>query len=209
MIKVKSNLFNWSRYTDYADIKILKKDTVLFQQGDKANGFYYLQNGNVIISILREDGYERIIDFVFPGSLIGEQMINNTTSFTTAKLHADSILYFFSRGQFEELCLVHPEVSQEFGNSLIQKVRLLAKINSVLNAPIDVQLAFFLLNLHEKKGNETIEVNQITISNYIGKSRVAVWKVLKEWRNDEIIDINNQSFVIKDIEKLRGKMKIA
>ena len=209
MIKVKSNLFNWSRYTDYADIKILKKDTVLFQQGDKANGFYYLQKGNVIISILREDGYERIIDFVFPGSLIGQQMINRTSSFTTARLFSDSILYLFSKEQFEVLCREHPEVSEEFGNSIIRNIRLLANINSVLNAPIETQLAFFLINLYEKKGNEMIQVNQTTISNYIGKSRVAVWKVLKEWRNNEIIDINNQSFVIKDIEKLKEKMKIA
>jgi len=78
----------------------------------------------------------------------------------------------------------------------------------VLNAPIDIQLAFFLLNLSEKKASDTIEVNQTSLANYIGKSRVAVWKVLKEWRAEGIIAINKRSLIIKDIEKLRRKIKI-
>lgn len=193
---MNSSLFNWSQYSSYAEVKSFKKNTVLFRQGDKAGGFYYLKEGKVMISVLRQDGFERIIDFVYSGSLIGEQMINKTASFTTAKLEVDSILYFFSIEQFEKLCDEHPKASSEFGKSLIQKIRLLANINSVLNSPIDVQLAFFLLNLYKKKGKKAIDINQTSISNYIGKSRVAVWKVLKEWRNEDIIEINNQSFII-------------
>lgn len=208
MIGVDTNLFNWSKYVYYAEVKTLKKGAVLFHQGDKADGFYYLKEGSVMISVLREDGYERIIDFVLPGSLIGEQMINKTSSFTTAKLLLDSVFYFFSTNNFEALCQKHPEVPQAFENSLIQKVRLLASINSILKAPIDVQLAFFILNLHDKDGNKTIKVNQTSLSKYIGKSRVAVWKVLKEWKHDDIIDINNQFFVIKNIEKLKEKMTV-
>jgi len=70
-------LFNWSQYSSYAEEKTLKKNEVLFRQGDKIGGFYYLQAGKMIISILRQDGYERIIDFVYPGSLLGEQMVNH------------------------------------------------------------------------------------------------------------------------------------
>lgn len=152
-------MFDWSEYREYAKVKSLKKKTILFRQGEKANGFYYLKSGKIIISVLRRDGYERIIDFVFPGSLIGEQMINNTASFTTAKLQVDSVLYYFSVDQFELLCKKHPKAADEFRNSLIQKVRLLANVNTILNAPIAVQLAFFLINLFEKKGDRTIEIN--------------------------------------------------
>src|SRR5699024_3912208 len=177
-------LFDWSRYLGYAEEKKLKKNTVLFRQGDIVNGFYFLKEGKVKISVLREDGYERIIDFVFPGSLIGEQMINGNASFTSATLLTDSILYFFSKNQFELLGKENPDTIQEFGYSLIHKIRLLATINTILNAPIDVQLAHFLLNLYEKNADDTIELTQTSISNYIGKSRVSVWKVLKEWKND-------------------------
>ena len=98
-------------------------------------------------------------------------MIYSKASFTTAKLQVDSTLYYFSEEQFELMCKEHPKVSHEFGNSLIQKIRLLANTNSILNAPIDVQLAFFLLNLHVKKGSNIININQTSLSNYIGKSK--------------------------------------
>lgn len=70
---------------------------MLYRQGDEIGGFYYLKAGKIIISILRKDGYERIIDFVYPESLLGEQMVNDEPAFTTAKAQVDSTLYFFQK----------------------------------------------------------------------------------------------------------------
>jgi|SRR5699024_5935597 len=200
-------MFDWSKYLAYAEVYQLKKGTVLFRQGDRTSGFYYVKDGKVKISVLREDGYERIIDFVFPGSLVGEQMINNTASFTTAKLIVDSTLFYFSKEEYELLVNKHPVVSQHFETSLIKKIRLLANINSILNAPLEIQLAYFILNLYEKENTEVLEFSQTSLSKYIGKSRVSVWKVLKEWRNDKVIEIKNQTITIKNINQLRQKLK--
>jgi len=201
-------LFDWSQYTNYAKIQRLKKNSILFRQGDKLNGFYYLQEGEIMISVLREDGYERIIDFVFPGSLIGEQMVNNVASFTTATLLMDSTVYYFTKKQFERLTNEHLEASQQFGYSLIKKIRMHATINSILNAPIDVQLAHFLFNLAERTGDNVVDITQTSIAKYLGKSRVALWKVLKEWRSEGIIKISNQTIEIKDLGKLKEKSKV-
>lgn len=200
-------MFDWTQYLRYAEVKCLEKDIILFRQGETLNGFYYLLEGKVMISVLREDGYERIIDFVFPGSLIGEQLINGGTSFTTAMLMTDSKLYYFSKPQFELLIQNHPEASRHFGYSLIKKLRMLANINTILNATVDVQLAHFLLKLYEKKGDNEIDVTQTSLAKFLGKSRVAIWKVLKEWRNEGVIEIANQKFILKDIEVLREKAK--
>lgn len=196
-------MFNWSQYSQYAKVKTLQKGTVLYRQGDVLNGFYYLKEGKVMISTLREDGYERIIDFVFPGTLIGEQLLDGNASFTTATLLMDSTLYYFSKNQFEKLTIKYPNVTLEFGYSLIKKLRVLADINSMKKAPVDVQLAHFLLNLREKKGDSLLEINQTSISKFIGKSRVAVWRVLKEWRAKDIVEISNQEFMLKDIKTLQ------
>ncbi|WP_078592627.1 Crp/Fnr family transcriptional regulator [Evansella clarkii] len=196
-------MFDWSPYLDHAEKRSLKKGKVLFRQGDVLNGFYFLNEGKVMISVLREDGYDRIIDLVFPDTLLGEQLIDGNTSFTTATLLMDSTLYYFSKERFESLTEQYPEVSREFSCSLIKKLRMLAKINSMKNAPIDIQLAHFLLNLREKKRQNALEVEQKLISNYIGKSRVAVWKVLKDWRLRNIVVTSGKTFIIKDIEALR------
>lgn len=195
-------MFDWSQYAGYAEIKKLKKGTVLFQQGDVINGFYYLQEGKVMISMLREDGYERIIDFVYPGTLIGEQLLNGKPSFTNATLLRESSLYFFSKEQFEKLAAKHQETSREFGNSLIQKVRMLVNLQFIENASVEVQLAHFLLNLREKNNKDAIELDQNLIAKYIGKSRVSLWKVLKKWRAESIVEITNGIILLKDVEAL-------
>lgn len=202
-MKRGDTMFDWSKYSTYVEVYKLKKNALLFRQGDRLNGFYYLQKGKVAISILREDGYERIIDFVFPGSLIGEQMINNTESFTTAKLLKDSTLCFISKDNFDLLIKEHPETSREFEISLISKIRMLANINAILNESVEVQLAHFLVKLHEGKESDTLQLTQTSIAKYLGKSRVSVWKVLKEWTSEGIIEINNQNVVIKNIDKLK------
>lgn len=178
---------------------------VLFRQGDIINGFYYLQNGKVMISVLRDDGYERIIDFVYSNSLIGEQLVNGTPSFTTATLLTDATLYFFSIDQFERLIKEHPESSKQFAYSLIKKIRMLAQVNTILNAPVDVQLAHYFLSLHEKNGNNTIHLTQKSIAQYIGKSRVSIWTVFKKWKSEGIIEITNQTFILKKVDKLKEK----
>ncbi|WP_068672089.1 Crp/Fnr family transcriptional regulator [Oceanobacillus sp. Castelsardo] len=200
-------MFDWSDYSQYAQVKKLKKNAVLFRQGDITNGFYYLLHGKAMISLLRDDGYERIIDFVFPGFLIGEQTLDGNASFTTAALVTDSTLYFFSKDHFERMTYEHPEVSEQFVHSIIKKMRMLVDINMILNSPVDVQLAHFLLNLREKKGDNTIHLTQKSVANYIGKSRVSIWSVLKEWKKEGIIEITNQTFILKNAEKMREKIQ--
>ena len=197
-------MFNWYQYVDYAVIKTVKKDTNLYRQGRRINGFYYLHEGNIAISVLREDGYERIIDLVYPGSLIGEQMFSGSASFTNATASVDSTLYFFSTEQFALLTKNHLDASHQFGLSLISKVRLMANINTILNAPVDVQLAHFLLHLAGKEQTNRIAINQTSLSKYIGKSRVSIWKVLKEWRQDELIEMERQRIVLKDLDRLHN-----
>src|SRR5690625_4791489 len=195
-------MFNWYEYADYAIIKTVKKDASVYIQGEHINGFYYVHEGNIAISVLREDGYERIIDLVYPGSLIGEQMINGSASFTNATALVDSTLYFFSAEHFALLSKVHSKASHQFGTSLISKVRLMANINTILNAPVDVQLAHFLLHLAEKERTNHISINQTSLSKYIGKSRVSIWKVLKEWRENDVIEMERQRIVLKDLDRL-------
>ncbi len=206
MDQMNSEMFDWTYYSKYATVIKLNKNAILFNQGDQLNGFYYLKKGKIMISVLRADGYERIIDFACPGTLIGEQMIHNRASFTTAKAHITSTLLYFSKDQFKQMSKEYPEASDQFGYSLIRKIRMLAEVNTILNAPVETQLAHFLLNLCMKTGNKDIDLSQTILSKYIGKSRVSVWKVLKEWKNTGIIKIKNQSFIINDVEKLKNKL---
>src|SRR5699024_10223753 len=104
--------------------------------------------------------------------------------------------------KFELLTKEYPEAAQQFSYSLIEKVRLLAQINRILKAPADVQLAHFILTILKKKNSLEIALTQASLSKYIGKSRVTIWKVLKEWEAKGLIQLEDQKISLINKKKL-------
>ncbi|WP_158734835.1 Crp/Fnr family transcriptional regulator [Alteribacillus sp. YIM 98480] len=196
----------WENYIEYGQMRRLPKNATLFRQGEQGNGFYYLHEGEVKISMLREDGHVQVIDYVSPGELIGEQGVTQGAYFTSADVTKESILYYFSISHFRKLCSDYPETIQEFSYSLISKIRMLVKTKSIFDAPAEAQLAFHLHFLYKKTGSPTITLDQISISNYIGKSRVTIWKILKEWRKGGIIETYDRTIYIKNVKQLEQKI---
>src|SRR5699024_4400925 len=174
--------------------------------GANLNGFYYLQSGKVAVTMIREDGFERMIDIVYPRSLIGEQMIYGTPSFTTTQMMENSTLYFFSKETFQKLCEKDSQVMVHFSYSFLEKIRLLAQINAVINASAEVQIAHFLYVLRKKQHANDIKLTQTQLANYIGKSRVTIWKVFKKWKQDGIVLLNDEKITIKNERALQEKI---
>ncbi|GKV65257.1 MULTISPECIES: Crp/Fnr family transcriptional regulator [unclassified Sporosarcina] len=179
-----------------------EKNTTLFHQGEIGEGFYYLSKGEVKISLLSSQGNERDIDYVIPGRLLGEQGFYKNPYFTTAVTTAPSTLYFFSKDEFNQLCLDLPEAASIFMDSLIMKVRLLAEATTILNAPAEYRLAHFLYKLHRQKGETKIKISQITLARFIGTSRITVYKVINEWKEKRMIEHRQGYIFILDINKL-------
>src|SRR5699024_4297188 len=178
------------------------KNEVLYRQGSDEQGFYYLYNGKCSIHVLGIDGHERMIDVIYPGRLLGEQMVNGSSSFTTAKAMENSIVYFFSKENFSKIVQKYPDVADSFSHSLIKKIRFLVRINLLVKAPAEVQLAAFFLNVLEGKQSNTLEFTQKDLANYIGKSRVTVWKLLREFEKQKIIHLSTKQIIIKEVKAL-------
>nr|WP_275899691.1 Crp/Fnr family transcriptional regulator [Bacillus piscicola] len=199
-------MFDWERIIDYGKRLSVPKKTTLYHQGETGRGFYYLYEGEIKITTLREDGYERIIDYVAAGGLLGEQGISGSSYVTTAQAAVDSTLYYYTDESFHQICMDYPDAAQALSYSLISKIRLLVERKSIQEAPIEALLAHHLLSLHEKRGSCTLHLNQSAISNYVGKSRVAVWRVLKTWKKEQIVSVHDRVIRLKDLPRLKEKL---
>ena len=57
-------------------IRSLKKGDTIFSQGEIANTVYYVQSGNVKLTVTSERGKEAIIAILGPGNFVGEGCLN-------------------------------------------------------------------------------------------------------------------------------------
>jgi len=188
----------------YGQKREFNKNTVLYRQGEIGQGFYYLTKGEVKISLLSPQGNERDIDYVTPGYLLGEQGIYKNPYFTTAVITTPSTLHFFSEEDFTKLCLDITDAPSVFMDSLILKVRLLAEATAILNAPAEYRLAHFLYRLYTRKNELKIKINQVSLARFIGTSRITVYKIINQWKDERMIDYNKGYIHFLDIGKLEN-----
>ncbi len=192
--------YKWEPFLDYGQRLELPKNTVVYRQGESGKGFYYLSKGGVKILVLSDNGDERIVNYVPVGMLLGEHGVHEEAYLTSAVTTSDSVLYYFSDDAYSKVCVDHPEAASLFMNSLIYKFRVLAEIVSLLDSPVEQQMAHYLLKLI--KENETVAIDQSSFAQYIGTSRITVNKTFQKWKQQGLIDITGKEIKIVNMSKL-------
>lgn len=197
---MKELLFRWEPFLKYGQRFDVEKNKVIYRQGDRGRGFYYLSIGEIKITLLSDKGDERIINVVPHGMLFGEHGIHGEPYLTSATAACRSVIYYFSDEAFEVISKEHPDAAVIYTDSLIYKFRTIAEILSLIESPVEQQMAYYLLKLFNENGN--VSVNQTSLAKYLGISRITVNKVIQKWKQENFISIKNRSIVINDIIKL-------
>ena len=85
---------------------------LIFGEGDTCAGLYVVQSGNVRIFKSSAGGREQVLSIDGPGSSIAELPVFDGGNYpASAQAVSDSTLLFFSRQDFQALCVQHPEVA--------------------------------------------------------------------------------------------------
>ena len=77
-------------------------------------------------------------------------------------------------------------------------------MQQILFNKFDKRLAQFLVNKSIETNSNNIKMTQEEISKDIGSAREVVARMLKQFENDEIIEMKRNNIFIKDIEKLKN-----
>src|ERR1700689_3910418 len=65
-----------------------EKNQHVFEQGDVADAVFYIQKGNVKLTVLSEHGKEAVVGILEPGQFFGEGCLDGATERRTATSHA-------------------------------------------------------------------------------------------------------------------------
>ncbi|MBY0532526.1 MAG: Crp/Fnr family transcriptional regulator [Xanthobacteraceae bacterium] len=190
----------------------LSTDELLFNAGDEGNGCYRIESGLLKLSILSEDGGERILDVLGPGAIVGElSMIDGAPRSTAVYAVRDAELSFISRAAFLAFADSHPELYRHVATLLAQRVR---EMNDVAVAwsflSLEGRVAYALLELAEAFGEDVTDgrrlirqkIEQGDIAAMAGIARENASRILNKWARDKIISRHAGYYCIDAREKV-------
>lgn len=195
-IKEKQNNHLIEPYLKFATRKFIKKNTVLYKQGEIGQGFYFILDGMVKISTLDFKKNCRILDISTSGKLIGEQVLNGHPYITTATVIKDSILYYFTIQTYNQFLQVNPDIRNFITRSILGKVKLHVSDLNVRSFPTENQVAFYLLRLINIYNQVKIDLTQQELAKYTGLTRITIYRIMKKWEEEGILSINNRKIHI-------------
>ncbi len=199
--------YNWEPYLNLGTRQFVKAKSVIYEQGSIGDGFYYLHKGLVRIVTATAKGKDRILNIVVPGQSLGVQIMDQRAHFTTAQAVKDSVLYFFPCDQFKELIAKHPELRVVFAQTVIHKMRILLEGINLNALTSEQQIAVLLLNIFDDFKNHEVPLTQQDLANSTGLTRITVYKILKQWKKEGIIEIQDRKFQILMPQLLRNLVK--
>lgn len=200
--QIQSSVNKWDPYLKYGKRIFLRRKSIIYYQGKKGSGFYYVEKGLIKIVTSTVDGEDKILDVSGSGQVFGEQAIDEQPYFTTAVALEDSVVYYISSEKFKELIQQFPDLLNLFVNSVIQKVNLLSEelISKMFTS--EQHIAYRLLKLCYVSGKNKFMFTQQELANYTGLTRITVYKTLRKWKEEDLVDVVNRTILIKKPQDL-------
>lgn len=200
---------NWDSCLQFGTRQFFKEKASIYQQGTMGDGFYYIQKGLIKVTTTTSIGKERLLNIAIPGQLLGVQAMDRQPHFTTATAVNDSILYFFSCDHFQKLIKDQPSILNIFIKTVIHKMHILADKIYLDTLIPEQQLAVILLNICYEFKSYEVHLTQQDLTKCTGLTRITLYKILKQWKEEEILEIHKKKFLIKkpdELKKLLGKV---
>lgn len=186
-----------------------KKGETLYNEGNKLSGVYYVNTGIIKIFKTGIEGRDQIIRFCKPGEVFGyRSVLSEEPACTSAKVLEDSILFFIPTHVLLNLLNTNAVVAKEL---LIVSCKELGEANSfitdIAQKSVRERLAEVLILLKNKFGLEednTLKINltREELANIIGTATESVIRLLSEFKQDNLIDLNGRKIKYLNIPEL-------
>ena len=180
----------------------------IYMLDEPSNSIYFLQEGQVKIGTLSENGQEVLLAIVGPGEIFGDVgAIQETPRTTFAQALDDTLLCEMHRKDFESLLATCPEVSLHLLKSLSSRLRKAeAQLLSVICKDISTRVREALIELidAESKPPVKIGITQQDLANLIGASRQKTWQALRELEDLGVLRLRYRSILVTAPHKLRA-----
>jgi CRP/FNR family transcriptional regulator len=186
------------------------KDEFLFHADDAAEGFFYLQSGEVRVFNMDEQGKELEVVRLNPGDFFGEAIVFVKDRFPSyAQAVKDSQVIYFEKETFFRNLEKDPAIGEFF-------LRLLAKKCIVLNKRIEAlelrtvrqRLIQYLVSSRTSQTSSDIilPMTKTELAKLLGTISETLSRNLKQLQEEGLIAVEGNTIHMKDIARLKEEL---
>jgi CRP/FNR family cyclic AMP-dependent transcriptional regulator len=176
-----------------------RKDQVVFSQGDPGDAVFYIQKGEVKLTVISEQGKEAVVGILGPGQFFGEGCLNgHPLRITTAMALDECLITRIEKGAMIATMHDEPDFSELFMAYLLTRNSRIEEdlIDQLFNSS-EKRLARLLLLLANfgKEGTPQPIVgkfSQETLAEMIGTTRSRVSFFMNRFRKLGYIEYNGK-----------------
>lgn len=202
---------DYAEMTRHAREEKYKKGQTIFREGGVPTGIYYILKGKV--KKYKVDNYEKeqIIYVANVGELIGYHAVLSTERYPdSATALEECTTLFIPKEDFLSVLEQSPLLSSRLLKVLSHEFTVLSNsITIFAQRPVRERLAITLIVLREKfkKGNPQgqpiiINMSRDDIANMAGTTRENAVRLLREFKDDKLIETQGRKIWVLDIKKM-------
>jgi CRP/FNR family cyclic AMP-dependent transcriptional regulator len=195
-----------------------QRDQILYSQGDPADGVFYVQSGQVTITVVSEGGKEAVVAILPSGSFCGEECLaGHTLRISTARALTECLLVRMAKASIVRALREDQDFAELFTTHLITRnIRVQEDLADQLLNSTEKRLARLLLILANSGKEDRPDpilprINQETLADMIGTSRTHVNFFMNKFRQLGFIEYNGDIKVNRSLLNmlLHEKSRIA
>lgn len=185
----------------------VKKDQVIYYDGDKGNGLYLILKGRVKTVKLANDGRELMTAIHSAEEYLGvNAMLSNEAYTDTATAMEDSLLCLIPKDQLDNLLNLYPDVAREFIKLLSNHIRdREEQLLQLAYSSVRKRMADTLMRLH-KQQTEGFKISREDLAAMAGVATETVSRTLTDFKEENLIDKKGSQITVLSPERL-AKMK--
>jgi len=203
------------RLAGHCVIRHLRKEELLFAEGDNCEGMYVVQSGAIKVFKMADTGREQVLVIERAGSTVGELPVFDGGNLpASAAALEDSSLLFLPKREFLSLCRQNSEVAFAVIRSLAWRFRYMTSLVEELSLKeVSHRLARFLrdralaVGVRTKMGIEfPLEETNQQIAAEIGTVRDLVSRNLRRLVDRKIIKMERRKVIVLNMADLEDQV---
>ena len=191
-------------------LKRFQKGEMLFSAQDEADGFYYIEMGEIRVYKMDEQGREMEVVRLGPGDFLGEAIVFVSPAFPVfAQAAADSDVLFFDKKIVNRKLAKDSSVAKYFVDLLARKCVVLSnRIESLGLRTVRQRLIRYLLTQcsGEKRCLVELKIKKGELAKALGTISETLSRNLKQMQEEGLIEVEGNRISIKNCPALREEL---